>query len=201
MAHLTIELLRGVGGFVRAGRVGVAFLALIPLAACTKAPAPAYQRPTAGHPVPNFTLSALDGTPFVMAEQKGKVVLVNVFGTWCPHCSAEAPRLENEFWKPYKDRGLVVVAINAAEKAELVRKYQEKYQLTYPILLDPNMEGFPYLMGEFNPWKLVVDRNGSIQYSGPGFDADALQATIHKLLPPPVPPLGLENPPGIPQAP
>lgn len=54
-------------------------LALCLLAACSRIGS---QQAAVGQPVPGFTLTSLDGTPFNMADQKGKVVLINVFATW-----------------------------------------------------------------------------------------------------------------------
>ncbi len=51
------------------------------LAACSRFTSTGSQ-PTVGQPVDNFTLNDLNGKPFSMADQKGKVVLINVFTTW-----------------------------------------------------------------------------------------------------------------------
>ena len=58
----------------------MACVALCLLAACSRGPSGS--RPAVGQPITNFTLNGVDGKPFNIADQKGKVVLINVFTTW-----------------------------------------------------------------------------------------------------------------------
>ena len=64
----------------------------------------------------DFTLSALDGSRWSLAEHRGKVVLVNFWATWCPPCRIETPDLVDTH-KALNDRGFTVVGVSLDEDA------------------------------------------------------------------------------------
>lgn len=88
----------------------------------------------------NFTIGDLQGNQVSLDSDlfKGKVILVNIFGTWCGSCNQEIPHLVN-FKKKYESRGLEIIGI-AFERdpeeiaREKVRKFEEKWKINYPIL-------------------------------------------------------------------
>ena len=73
-------------------------------------------------------------------EFKGKAVIVDIFGTWCPNCHDEAPVLE-ALYRKYQAQGLEIVALayeytdDAARNQRLMSIYRDKYGLTFPMLL------------------------------------------------------------------
>lgn len=95
--------------------------------------------PRPGKPAPMFQGTTLDGEELGLPDLSGKVVLVNFFATWCGPCRAEMPDLDS-LATEYKDRGLVVVAVNLQEDPNKVRSYVELLGLNFPILLDPTGE-------------------------------------------------------------
>lgn len=90
----------------------------------------------------DFDFPDLDGRPMTMADERfqGKVVLVNIFGSWCPNCNDEAPLLA-EWDRRYGDRGLEIVGLafevtgDPERDTKLVRKYAERHGIDYPLLL------------------------------------------------------------------
>jgi thiol-disulfide isomerase/thioredoxin len=89
-----------------------------------------------------FRFPDLDGNPVALSEPRfqNKVVLVNIFGSWCPNCNDEAPLLAA--WdRKYRDRGLEIVGLayeftgDAARDREMVRRFAKHYGITYPLLL------------------------------------------------------------------
>lgn len=90
----------------------------------------------------SFNFPGLDGKP--VSEQdprfKGKVLIVYIFGTWCPNCNDEAPFLE-ELYRDYHERGLEIVGLANEFTGEfnndstMVRRYIKKYDLSWPILI------------------------------------------------------------------
>jgi thiol-disulfide isomerase/thioredoxin len=89
-----------------------------------------------------FRFPDLAGNPVALSDERfrGKVVLVNIFGSWCPNCNDEAPLLAA--WdRKYRDRGLEIVGLayeftgDAARDREMVRRFAKHYGITYPLLL------------------------------------------------------------------
>jgi thiol-disulfide isomerase/thioredoxin len=115
-----------------------------------------------GRPVPEIVFRRLpDGAPARLADLKGRVVLLNLWATWCPPCVHELPALH-----ALEDRlgasGLVVVAVSD-ESFEEVRAFAERYALP---AVTGSAEGFPWLPLEgFRPYSLVIDRRGILRAS------------------------------------
>ncbi len=93
----------------------------------------------AGKPAPPFTFPLMTGGTASLADYRGKVVLVNVWATWCPPCIDEMPSLQN-LYDQMKKEGvpfeLLGVSIDALG-ADPVRKWVDRFGITFPILLDP----------------------------------------------------------------
>ena len=91
----------------------------------------------AGRPAPDFTLPGLDGKMVSLADQKGHVVLVNIWATWCPPCVDEMPSMET-LYKEFKDENFEILAVSIdALGANAVGPFMKKYNLSFPALLDP----------------------------------------------------------------
>lgn len=80
-------------------------------------------------------LTDLDGQPIVLADLRGRPVWLVFWATWCPPCQRETPDLRATY-DAYKQDGLVVVAIDIQEPADVVREYARKFGLAYRIGLD-----------------------------------------------------------------
>jgi thiol-disulfide isomerase/thioredoxin len=89
-----------------------------------------------------FRFPDLAGKPVALTDDRfrGKVVLVNIFGSWCPNCNDEAPLLAA--WdRKYRDRGLAIIGLayeftgNASRDREMLQRFADHYGITYPLLL------------------------------------------------------------------
>jgi cytochrome c biogenesis protein CcmG, thiol:disulfide interchange protein DsbE len=81
---------------------------------------------------PPFTLDLFDGGTFRLAEQRGKVVVLNVWASWCyPACWNEAPGLEAA-WRKYRDQGVVVVGLNYQDRQTDARAFIQRFGQTFP---------------------------------------------------------------------
>src|SRR5262245_29807804 len=125
---------RGVG--VRAGAPGRGHLAraiaTIALCACATAAIPAVA-PAA--PAPDFTLHTMGGPNLRLAEQRGQVVMVNFWATWCGPCRQEMPHLDRLYQK-YKAAGFVLLGVNIDDDARNAADVAGKLKVTFPVLLD-----------------------------------------------------------------
>jgi peroxiredoxin len=108
----------------------------------------------------DFTLTELGGKTWTLKEQRGKVVVLNFWATWCPPCRKEMPDLET-LYQQFKDQGLVILAISD-EDAGKVRPFIAQQKVTYPILLDPGRKVNELFQIEGIPKTFVYDRNGKL---------------------------------------
>jgi peroxiredoxin len=108
----------------------------------------------------DFTLTELGGKTWTLKEQRGKVVVLNFWATWCPPCRKEMPDLET-LYQQFKDQGLVILAISD-EDAGKVRPFIAQQKVTYPILLDPGRKVSELFQIEGIPKTFVYDRTGKL---------------------------------------
>ncbi|WP_424766111.1 redoxin domain-containing protein [Paenibacillus sp. sgz302251] len=90
-----------------------------------------------GSEPPPFELADLDGNLVNLSDYKGKPVVVNFWGTFCPPCVKEMPEFERQHHK-WKDKDLVILAINLSEDTLTVNNFVKRFELNYPILRDVN---------------------------------------------------------------
>src|SRR5260221_752284 len=79
-----------------------------------------------GQKMPQFSVTDSDGKSFSIAEQKGKVILINFWATWCPPCQFEMPRMEREIWKKHKSDDFAMLAIAREETNAKITPFREK---------------------------------------------------------------------------
>jgi peroxiredoxin len=129
-----------------------------------------------GDRVPAFTVTTTDGARFSMEDQKGKVVLVTFFATWCVPCMQEMPHLETDVWQKFKDRGLVLVAIGREHQIPELRKFKADRLFTMPIAADPDRAVFAKFAKEFIPRAFLVGADGKVAFASQGYDMDEFPA-------------------------
>lgn len=84
---------------------------------------------------PTFTLRDLNGKGVKLEDHRGKVVFLNFWATWCPPCREEMPSME-KLYIEFRDRDFTMLAIDLREDTEKVRAFKERFELSFPILLD-----------------------------------------------------------------
>ena len=136
---------------------------------------------TEGQPAPAMQAKLLDGTPFNLADDAGKVVIVNRWATWCAPCREEMPALD-AYYHQHRDQGLVLIALSMDDPkdAAKVRAVTKAYSFPVGFAHDADMKGYGRI------WRLpltfVVDRKGILRkdqwYGDPGRDAQLLEQTV-----------------------
>jgi cytochrome c biogenesis protein CcmG, thiol:disulfide interchange protein DsbE len=157
-------------------------LALPLLLACASGSAAA-KGLVVGQPAPSVEATLLDGHHFSLADARGKVVVLNVWATWCGPCRQEMPALE-AFNAAHAKDGLVVLAISADDPADVDKVRAVMRDFSYPAAM-ADATTFP---GYGRLWRVpltfVIDRDGILRRDGfkaaPTIDAAVLD---HDALP------------------
>lgn len=131
--------------------------------------------------VANFTLKDINGGAWNFAEQRGKVVVVNYWATWCAPCRVETPGLVNAA-NQFKGRGVEFVGVTMDENLDDVPSFVAKYEIPYPVLLpdtDANLNANVSAL----PTTLLFDKDGKLakKYVGMIFES-TLRADVETLL-------------------
>ena len=114
------------------------------------------------HAAPAFQAARLDGAPSGLAEYRGKVILLNVWATWCGPCRVEMPSMER-LHQRFKDQDFRVVAVSVdQEGADVVSRFTQDLGLTFDILYDPKGEIQRIYRTTGVPESWVIDRSGMI---------------------------------------
>ena len=109
----------------------------------------------------DFTLPLLDGTDFTLSQQKGKVIFLNFWATWCPPCRDEMPSME-ALYQRFKDSGLEIIAVNLRESSNDVNAFMNQYKLTFPAALDSRGSVGAMYNVRAIPTTYIIDRRGLI---------------------------------------
>ncbi|MBN1592837.1 MAG: TlpA family protein disulfide reductase [Candidatus Coatesbacteria bacterium] len=137
-----------------------------------------------GDIAPDFTVQNLDEEWVSLSDWSGKIVVMDMWATWCGPCVAAVGILENDIWQVYKDRGLVVWGVDISPNRDTLAKikdFAEQQGLTYPLALDVNYETQPYSSG-YVPTMYIIDRKGVVRYGEVGFNKTAVISKIEELL-------------------
>lgn len=165
--------------WMAAGVIGLIVLALLGYALIGATSA----SPKVGDPVPDFQLTALDGRPMNLSNQRGKPVVVNFFASWCAPCREEAVDLE-QTWRLYQDRGVQFFGIAYKDADSKAKAFLDEFDVSYPSTVDAsNRTARSYgLTGV--PETFVIDQQGLLvrHFLGPVSQAQ-LSQELDRLLP------------------
>lgn len=117
-----------------------------------------------GSPV-RLSGTTLEGTAFSLETLRGEIVVINVWGSWCPPCREEAPVLANAA-KSYADKGVSFLGINVRDNRAAAVGFERRYGIAYPSLDDSGGRSLlalnQYVPANAVPVTLVLDRQGRV---------------------------------------
>ena len=119
------------------------------------------ERPERTTAAPDFALDDLTGKRVTLKEQRGKVVFLNFWATWCAPCIREMPMMEKLHKDLGKD-GLVVLAINFQETPNQVKEFFREHNLTFTALLDRDGKVFELYQAWALPMSAIVNKRGEL---------------------------------------
>lgn len=117
---------------------------------------------------PDFTLRTLDGRNLRLQEQRGRVVLVNFWATWCGPCRVEMPHL-NRLHDKYRAAGLVLLGVNVDEDPRAAAGVAGKLGVQFPVLLDTDKAVSRLYDLNSMPSTVLIDRDGRVRYLHRGY--------------------------------
>ncbi|HUJ12296.1 MAG TPA: TlpA disulfide reductase family protein [Thermoanaerobaculia bacterium] len=148
-----------------------ALIAVLLVAACARgekrAAATATQekppaRTEVGDVMPAYDATLLDGTPLKLQSEKGNVVLLNVWATWCGPCRFEIPELEAMHQK-YAAKGFRVIGVSVDDTGVAgVKQFVAENKITYPIAVDADGRVATILSTTVLPTTVIIGRDGRI---------------------------------------
>jgi len=135
-----------------------------------------------GERAPDFSWTDMNGQSLTLAQQRGKIVLINFWATWCGPCREEMPEFA-KWQRSYDAQGLLVIGVSMDDQASDVKAFIRKRPTNYPIVMgDAKMaESFGGVLGL--PLSYIIDRQGRIvaRYQGEA-NLPKMEATLKALL-------------------
>jgi peroxiredoxin len=138
-----------------------------------------------GDSAPDFSTATADGEDFTLAEEKGRVVVLNFFATWCGPCLVELPHIESIWKRHHASDKFRLLVVGREESLEKVREFREANGFTFPVAPDPDRAIYSLFAHSSIPRTIVISPEGVIVYSKAGFDPadlDELNATLESQL-------------------
>ena len=171
-------------------RTALVLLALWGVACVSREKPPPLTGPSGDHPaiqlgVLDFTLDAYpDKKPFKLSSERGKVVLLDVWATWCDPCREEMPAMQR-----LQERlagKLVVLAVDYGEGPPRIKDFLKKVPVRFTVLLDRDTSAATAWKVKVLPTTLVIDPDQKVRYvavGDVGWDTQAVEEQMRTLLP------------------
>jgi cytochrome c biogenesis protein CcmG/thiol:disulfide interchange protein DsbE len=137
-----------------------------------------------GQTPPAFVLPDLSGNDVSLDDFEGKVVILDLWATWCPPCTKEIPFLVS-LYEEYKDQGLAVIGVGLDQGgASVMAPFVEANNVTYTILVGDRTISRDYKVSSI-PMTLTIGRDGRVAAKDVGFASSmegAMRARVEELL-------------------
>ncbi len=114
-----------------------------------------------GKAAPVFLLRDDRGSEVSLSQYHGKIVVLNLWASWCPPCRAEMPDLQR-LSAAYASRGVIVIGANQGESAQRARAFAASLRIGFPIWLDEEQRYGRALTAAGLPTTVIIARNGTI---------------------------------------
>ena len=140
---------------------------------------------TVGKPAPFFEIKTLSGVTITPVSTKGRVLVINIWATWCEPCRKEMPEIE-AFYQKYHDQGVDVVAVSLDDVSDVETVKTVMKSFSFPAAIDKYSDLHKFGRMWRMPVTFVIDQNGILRRNGwesePTVDAAILEKVVTPLL-------------------
>jgi peroxiredoxin len=124
-----------------------------------------------GKPAPAFAIKDLNDKTVSLKDLKGKVVVLDMWATWCPPCRASLPHLD-KLYEETKDKDVVIYAVNLQEDKDDVQGFIKQTNLKTPVLLDKDGAVAQAYKANAIPQTIVISKDGNVARVFVGFSGE-----------------------------
>jgi peroxiredoxin len=136
-------------------------------------------RTEVGQAAPLFQLETVGGETFDLQAQRGKVVLVNFWATWCPPCIEELPALRDRVFDRFAGEGFAMLCVSREESNEKIAGFARKREVEeLPMAGDLDRSVYSLYAEHTIPRNVVIDRDGRIVFQSFGFEEEEFERMI-----------------------
>lgn len=125
------------------------------------------QKVEVGQKAPDFVLVDLNGEKHQLSDYRGQGVFLNFWGTFCKPCEEEFPYIDNQY-QYFKDKGVQVLAVDVGETEFAVKKFVERLDLSFPVVIDKTEDVQAAYGINPIPITFLIDKNGTVIKSHTG---------------------------------
>ena len=112
---------------------------------------------------PDISFTQFDGKQYRLSDLRGKVVVLNIWASWCEPCKAEAALLETA-WQSYKGRGVVFLGADYVDTDAPALAFIKQYGITYPNGPDIGSNIYRQFRARGVPETYFIDQKGSVKH-------------------------------------
>ena len=113
-------------------------------------------------PAPDFVLKSQSGKNIRLSEERGNVILLNFWASWCGPCRKEIPML-NTLHQQFEKLGFKVIGVNIDKRKKPAEKMMQDFQIAYPVLFDGQQKTSELYGVDAMPSTVIIDRDGIVR--------------------------------------
>lgn len=121
-------------------------------------------------PAPDFTLKSNTGENIRLAEQRGNVVMLNFWASWCGPCRQEMPHL-NAISEEYSDLGFSLIGVNVDENQSDADRAIKDLRVSFPVLFDNDSTVAELFSVDAMPTTIIIDKDGNVRHLHRGYQS------------------------------
>lgn len=135
-----------------------------------------------GDSMPVFTLNSTVNGVVRSEDLKGKVVLINIFATWCGPCQSELAEVQKTLWPKFKDnKDFQMLVIGREHTDDELVKYNQRKGFAFPLYPDPKREVTSMFAKSMIPRNYLVDKEGKIISATIGYGDGAMDKLMKEI--------------------